>query len=127
LRGGTAVGGLVGLLAGLSAITVPGLGPIITAGTIATAFGTAAAGAGLGAATGGIIGALTSTGIPEPDAQVYAESVKRGGLLLTVDIEDEQTTPVLESLEQANAVDIAVRREELRHSGWEQFDDTSTP
>lgn len=124
---GTAVGGLVGLLAGLSAFTVPGIGPVITAGTLITALGSTAAGAGIGAATGGMIGALTSTGIPEEDAQVYAESVRRGGILLTIDVPDDRAPAVLQALDQANAVDINARREELRRSGWERFDETNTP
>jgi uncharacterized membrane protein len=125
--GGTAIGGLVGLLSGLGASVVPGLGPVITAGTIITMFGTTAAGAGIGAAAGGIIGALTQAGIPEEDAQVYAEGVRRGGILLTVEVDDERFGAVLEALNRANAVDIAARREELRRSGWERFDETNSP
>lgn len=124
--GGTAIGGLGGLLVGLSSITLPGLGPIITAGTIITALGTTAAGAGIGAATGGLLGALMSIGIPEEDAHVYAESVRRGGILLTVTVEEQRATPVLDALERANAVDIAARRDELRRSGWQHFDETRT-
>jgi len=37
-----------------------------------------------GGATGGIIGALTQTGVSQEDAQVYAEGVRRGGSLVTV-------------------------------------------
>jgi hypothetical protein len=34
---------------------------------------------------------------------------------------------MLEALNRANAVDIAARREELRRSGWERFDETNSP
>jgi uncharacterized membrane protein len=125
--GGTAVGGLIGLVTGLSAITVPGIGPVLTTGAILTALGSTAAGAGIGAATGGIIGALTSVGIPEEDAQVYAESVQRGGILLTVETDDGLAMPVMEALDRANAVDIAARREELRRGGWERFNESHIP
>ncbi len=123
--GGTAIGGLIGWLAGLSTVTLPGIGPVITAGALATTLGSTALGAGLGAATGGLIGALTSAGIPEPDAHVYAESVKRGGILLSVTVTDERVSPVIEAFDRANAVDITARREELRRSGWDGFDSTT--
>src|SRR5687768_204592 len=48
--GGTAVGGLVGLLAGAGALVVPGVGPLLAAGAWASVLGAAAAGAGIGAA-----------------------------------------------------------------------------
>jgi uncharacterized membrane protein len=125
--GGTTVGGIIGLIAGVSAITIPGLGPVISAGTLATALGSTAIGAGLGAATGGLIGALTALGIPETDAHVYAEGVQRGGILLTVDADDDHSPAALEALDQANAVDIAARREELRRNGWTGFDQARMP
>ena len=46
--------------------------------------GAALAGAGIGAAAGGLLGALTGMGIPEEEAHVYAEGVRRGGTLVTV-------------------------------------------
>jgi hypothetical protein len=50
---GAAIGGLGGLLLGLGALAIPGIGPVIAAGPLAAAL----AGAGIGAVTGGIIGA----------------------------------------------------------------------
>jgi hypothetical protein len=50
---GAAIGGLGGLLLGLGALAIPGIGPVIAAGPIAATL----AGAGIGAVTGGIIGA----------------------------------------------------------------------
>jgi uncharacterized membrane protein len=100
---------------------------VITAGTLITAIGTTLAGAGIGAAAGGLIGALTGAGIPEEDAQVYAESVRRGGILVTAEIDDGMSTAALEALERANAVDVAARREEFRRGGWERFDESSNP
>jgi predicted phage tail protein len=51
---GTALGGVTGLLIGLEALIIPGVGPFLAAGTLATTL----AGAGIGAAAGGLIGAL---------------------------------------------------------------------
>ncbi len=77
---GTFLGGVAGWLIGISALAIPGIGPVIGAGII----GTALAGAGIGAAAGGLIGALGVYGIPEEDARGYEEEVRQGGVLLTV-------------------------------------------
>jgi uncharacterized membrane protein len=124
---GTAVGGVAGLLAGVSAIILPGIGPVLTAGTLLTVSGATALGAGVGAATGSMIGALQSANVVNADAQVYAESVRQGGIVITIRVQDDQVSSVLAALERANAVDIVARREELRRSGWQQFDESATP
>ncbi|MGF1675500.1 MAG: general stress protein [Rivularia sp. (in: cyanobacteria)] len=83
---GTVLGGLGGLLLGLGELFIPGAGPFLAAGTIATTL----AGAGLGAATGGIVGALTGMAIPEEDAQMYQDRIDNGYYLLIVEgYEDE--------------------------------------
>lgn len=78
---GTVLGGLGGLLLGLEELLIPGIGPFLAAGTIATTL----AGAGLGALSGGIIGGLTGMGIPEEDAKVYGNSIDNGYYLIIVD------------------------------------------
>src|SRR6201997_3667555 len=77
---GGVIGGTLGLLAGIGALAIPGLGPFIAAGPIMGAL----AGIGAGAATGGLIGALVGMGIPEYEAKRYAGRVKDGGILLSV-------------------------------------------
>lgn len=120
---GTAVGGLLGLLAGLGTITLPGVGPIATAGTLSTVLGSTALGAGLGAATGGLIGALVGMGVPETDAHVYAEGLKRGGVLVSVQTADEQQADrAVQTLRQYNAVDINKRRGEYESTGWKGYE-----
>src|SRR6476619_7052539 len=76
---GGALGGAAGLAASLLGLAIPGIGPILAAGPIAAAL----VGAGAGAVAGGIVGALTDVGISEDDAQFYAESVRRGGAVVT--------------------------------------------
>ncbi len=77
---GGAIGGTLGLLAGIGALAIPGLGPFIAAGPI---MGTLA-GLGTGGAVGGLIGALIGMGIPEYEAKRYEGRVKEGGILLSV-------------------------------------------
>lgn len=84
LTGGV-LGGATGLLVGLGALAIPGVGPIVLAGEIATAIATTLAGGAIGAAAGGLIGALVGLGIPEEKAKVYNDRVSRGHYLVMVD------------------------------------------
>jgi hypothetical protein len=77
---GGVVGGTLGLLAGIGALAIPGLGPFIAAGPIMAAL----AGLGVGGAVGGVIGALVGMGIPEYEAKRYEGRLKDGGVLLSV-------------------------------------------
>ena len=77
---GGAIGGTLGLLAGIGALAIPGLGPFIAAGPIMGAL----AGIGAGGAVGGVVGALVGMGMPEYEAKRYEGRVKDGGLLLSV-------------------------------------------
>lgn len=78
------IGGVVGLAAGMVAIAIPGIGPFLAAGPLATTIAGAIGGMTVGAATGGLIGLLRDHGISEEEAEFYAEGVKRGGALVTV-------------------------------------------
>jgi hypothetical protein len=78
--GGGVLGGVIGLLAGVGALAIPGVGPIIAGGTLASTL----AGAGIGAAAGGLLGALVGMGVPEEDAQHFDEGFRAGGTLVTV-------------------------------------------
>jgi uncharacterized membrane protein len=126
--GGTVVGGLAGLLVGIGALAIPGVGPVIAAGTLATTLGSTAVGAGIGAAAGGLIGALVGLGIPEDDATFYAEGVKRGGVLVTVQTSDDRASEALSIMRRSNAVDVDTQRNTWTKSGWNgRFDDTMEP
>jgi uncharacterized membrane protein len=77
---GGALGGITGLLAGIGALAIPGIGPIIAAGPIATTLMGALTGAGVG----GLTGALIGLGIPDDQAKYYGNSVKEGKILVLV-------------------------------------------
>src|SRR4051812_31487867 len=82
--GGGVLGGVIGLLAGVGALAIPGIGPIIAGGTLASTL----AGAGIGAAAGGLLGALAGMGIPEEDAKHFDQGFQAGGILVTVSAGD---------------------------------------
>jgi len=126
--GGAVLGGLGGLLVGLGALAIPGIGPVIAAGTLATTLGTTALGAGLGAAAGGLTGALVGAGIPEEDAHTYSEGVRRGGALITVHANsDTDADRAADIMDRHNVVDIDSRGQEFRQSGWSRFDENAGP
>jgi len=87
---GTVLGGGAGLLAGIGALAIPGIGPLVAAGWLVAAL----TGAGVGAAAGGLLGSLTGAGISEADAKTYQEGVSSGGTLVTVRADDGQAAHV---------------------------------
>lgn len=101
---GGILGGALGLLAGIGALAIPGLGPFIAAGPIMGAL----AGLGVGGTVGGIIGALVGMGIPEYEAKRYEGRIKEGGVLLSVHCDtSEEITKAKRMLEETGAQDIA--------------------
>lgn len=82
---GGALGGLVGLIGSISALTVPGIGPVLAGGAIASILGDALLGGAIGATAGGIIGALVGLGIPEDRAKGYNDRLSRGDYLVIVE------------------------------------------
>ena len=118
---GTILGGGAGLLAGIGALAIPGVGPVVAAGWLIATL----TGAGAGAAAGGLLGALTGAGVSETDAHVYAEGVRRGGTLLSVRVEDGHAARVEEILNGTQRVDIAARATDYRAGGWDKFDPAS--
>jgi len=101
---GGVVGGTLGLLAGIGALAIPGVGPFIAAGPIMGAL----AGLGVGGAVGGLLGALVGMGIPEYEAKRYEGRLKEGGVLLSVHCDTaDQITRAKGILTGTSAVDIA--------------------
>jgi hypothetical protein len=102
--GGVIVGGALGWLAGIGALAIPGLGPLIVAGPIVSAL----AGAGAGGAVAGLAGSLIGMGIPEYEAKRYEGRVKDGGILLSVHSDNSKwARRAKEILESTGANDIS--------------------
>jgi hypothetical protein len=125
---GAVVGGTVGLLVGVGLLAIPGIGPILAIGPLAAAIGSTAAavgatalGAGIGAGVGGIAGGLMSAGVSEEDAHVYAEGVRRGGTLLTVNIDSAmaERVGVDAVMRRYGVTDIDQRSTDWRSAGWD--------
>jgi hypothetical protein len=98
---GGVMGGTIGLLAGIGALAIPGLGPFIAAGPILAALSGAAA----GAAVGGLTGALVGMGIPEIEAKRYEGKIKGGNLLISVHTESSDEVKKAEGIFKAAKAD----------------------
>ena len=122
---GTAIGGALGLLVGLGALAIPGFGPVIAAGSLATALGTAALGAGVGAAAGGLAGGLTSVGVHPSDVTYYTEGIREGGVLVAVTAADDEQTHSAQAILQRHGGSDVKNRIIASSQAAEQIDNVS--
>jgi hypothetical protein len=101
---GAVIGGALGWLAGIGAITIPGIGPFLAVGPIVAAL----AGIGLGGTVGGFAGILIGLGMPEYEAKRYAGRVEKGGILLSVHCDDSDwAKKAVAILEATGAADVS--------------------
>ncbi|TCL66449.1 general stress protein [Rhizobium sp. BK251] len=124
---GAVAGGAGGLLTGLGMLAIPGVGPVVAAGWLAATAAGAVAGAVAGGAVGGIVGAMVESGVPEEDAHFYAESIRRGGSVVTARVDESRVAPVEAMLNDSPRVDVATRRASYTEQGWARFDETAAP
>jgi hypothetical protein len=120
---GGALGGGAGLLAGLGLLAIPGLGPVVAAGWLAST----AVGAAAGATAGGIVGALVDAGVDREHAEVYSEAVRRGGTMVTARVQDEDSGRAQAIMDTYRPIDPAGRQKEYRTTGWQTFDAAAPP
>jgi hypothetical protein len=120
---GAVVGGAAGLLTGLGLLAIPGLGPVVAAGWLAST----AVGAVAGGATGGIIGSLMDAGVPEDHAHVYSEAVRRGGTIISVKAEETSIVKVQSILGSFMPLDPVEQSATYRKTGWNRFDPDAAP
>lgn len=102
---GGVLGGIAGLLLGLGALTIPGIGPFVAAGPIMTAL----SGAAVGGALGGLGGYLVGLGIPEYEAKLYVGKLTEGNMLIVVHCEADMAKlrTARASLASVKATDIS--------------------
>jgi hypothetical protein len=105
---GLGVGAAVGWLAGIGALAIPGVGPLIAAGPIMAAL----SGAAVGTATGGVIGGLVGMGMPEFEAKRYDAKIREGNILISVHTEDAKQRDVARDIfKRSDADDISTGAE----------------
>jgi hypothetical protein len=111
---GGAIGGGAGLLAGLGMLAIPGLGPVVAAGWLASTL----AGLAAGAATGGLVGALVGAGLSENEAHAYAEGIRRGGTMVSVRVDEALAHRAIDILDDEGTVNMDQRTTQWRNEGW---------
>jgi hypothetical protein len=87
---GVVTGGLIGLLGSIGALAIPGVGPVMAGGAIATLLADTVVGGAIGAAAGGLVGGLVGLGVPEAKAKAYSDRVSRGEYLVFVEGTDAE-------------------------------------
>ena len=103
---GAAIGGLSGALylalASAGAVLIPGLN-IVVSGVLLGAL----AGLGAGAVTGGLVGALVGLGVPEHEAKLYEDTIRKGAILIAIEAHDNATADRIQTiLKGSNAESI---------------------
>lgn len=119
---GGLLGGGAGLLAGLGMLAIPGLGPVVAAGWLASTAIGAVVGAVAGGAAGGLLGALKDAGHTDEEAHVYAEGVRRGGTLVSVRPQNDTEAMTARQILDGAGVDTVRRGADYREQGWQAYD-----
>lgn len=106
---GATIGGLTGALflglASAGTLLVPGLNLVVSGALVGSLVGL-----GVGATTGGLVGALVGLGIPEHEAMLFEDAVRKGAILMAVDAKDSETMSVaMNILKKSNAQNITCR------------------
>lgn len=83
---GATAGAVLGGVAGLVALAIPGVGPFLAVGPIATALGAVVT----GGAVGGLVGSFVGLGVPKERAEEYEAAVRRGGTFISVKTDDAE-------------------------------------
>lgn len=67
----------------------------------------------------GLWASIKNVFVPHEDRHTYEEGIRRGGFLLTADVDDDKTPAAIKALEEANSVDLDARSQEWRSDGWD--------
>ena len=66
----------------------------------------------------GFWGSVKNAFLPDEDRHAYEEGVRRGGFLLTADVNEDQVDNAVRVLEDSNSIDIDDRSRQWREQGW---------
>ncbi len=118
---GMVIGAGVGLLAGMSALVIPVIGPIVALGTVAT-------GLAIGGAAGAMIGTLEDGSLSKDESDYLMEGLSRGGSVLIFHAPDDQAAErARENMLSHRVVDMNERTADWKEHGWLGFVKASTP
>jgi len=99
---GAATGGALGLIGSLGILAIPGIGPAAELGVL---LANTIIGGGIGAAGGGLLGALIGWGVPESDANYYNDRVvKHNDFLLMLESDSAAETRRAEEIVREHGI-----------------------
>ena len=67
----------------------------------------------------GLWASIKNVFVPHADRHAYEEGIRRGGFLLTADVDDDKTPAAVKALDEANSVDLDARSQQWRSEGWD--------
>jgi hypothetical protein len=108
---GAWVGGIFGLLVGAAFLWVPGVGPLVVAGSLTSALLGGVQGAVAGAALSGALGWLASIGISKQHIIKYEERIKAGKYLVVAHGTPEQSTQAKKILDGTKPEEVTIHQE----------------
>ena len=73
---------------------------------------------GAAAETGGFWASLRDVFIPDEDRYAYSEGIRRGGYVVSAEVDEALVEHALDVFEEHGAVDLDAREAEWRSSGW---------
>ncbi|WP_035993056.1 general stress protein [Leptolyngbya sp. KIOST-1] len=100
-KAGAITGGAVGLIGSLGVLAIPGVGAVAEVGFL---LANTLLGTGIGAASGGLLGALIGWGVPEDRANYYNDRVHNKGEYLVLVEGSEQEIRAAESVLQESGI-----------------------
>jgi hypothetical protein len=115
---GIGLGGILGFLAYISPVEIPGIAAMATHG----AWVPVAVLAVIGGVIGVVIGLLTDHGVSGRDAALYTEGLKRGGTLITTVVDESIAGKITETLKGHSAARVEERPGDWSAEGWVSLD-----
>lgn len=70
---------------------------------------------------------MTGAGLDEEEAHFFAETVRRGGAVVSVRTSDSHAAAIEKIMDGAGPIDAAIRRSEYEREGWRKFDERGAP
>jgi hypothetical protein len=74
-----------------------------------------------------VAGLVKTHYLDEVDAEIYAEGVRRGETLLTVQVEEADVSRTRDILNKYNPTDVHGESTNWRSEGWSKFDESASP
>jgi hypothetical protein len=105
---GAWVGGIFGLVTGVAFLAVPGFGPLLAAGHLASLLLGSIEGAAIGAAGGGFLAALANSGVAAHHLPPYEAALKEGKCIVMAHGSAEEATLAHDVLKDTGASDVQI-------------------